>query len=134
VQEQTAFDYAVVRVVPRVDRDEFVNAGVIIFAPQMRFLEARIHVDEGRLRALWPNLDMDQIRRHLDAIPRIASGDPTAGPIAQLSQSARFHWLTSPRSTMIQMSAVRTGLSSEPEKLLDHLANELVLMNDLVAT
>ncbi len=126
MREQTAFDYAVVRVVPRVDRDEFVNAGVIVFAPQERFLEARTHLDEARVRALWPTADVEQIRRHLEAIPRIASGDPTAGPIAQLSQSARFHWLTSPRSTMIQISPVRTGLSSEPEKLLDHLAQELV--------
>jgi hypothetical protein len=126
VPEQTAFDYAVVRVVPRVDRDEFVNAGVIVFAPQKRFLAARTHLDEARLRALWPAADVDQIRRHLEAIPRIASGDAAGGPIARLSQSARFHWLTSPRSTMIQISPVRTGLSNEPEKLLDHLTSELV--------
>ncbi len=126
MREPTAFDYAVVRVVPRVDRDEFVNAGVIVFAPQERFLEARTHLDEARVRALWPTADVEQIRRHLEAIPRIAAGDPAAGPIARLSQSARFHWLTSPRSTMIQISPVRTGLSSEPEKLLDHLAQELV--------
>ena len=126
MREQTAFDYAVVRVVPRVDRDEFVNAGVIVFAPQERFLEARTHLDEARVRALWPTADVEQIRRHLEAIPRIASGDPTAGPIARLSQSARFHWLTSPRSTMIQISPVRTGLSSEPAKLLEHLTQELV--------
>jgi hypothetical protein len=112
--------------VPRVDREESINAGVILFAPQKRFLEARTHVDEARLRALWPDVDVEQIRRHLDAIPLIASGDPSGGPIARMSQSARFHWLTSPRSTVIQISPVRTGLSAEPEKLLDHLTNELV--------
>jgi hypothetical protein len=126
VQDPTAFDYVVVRVVPRVDRDEFVNAGVIVFSPQKRFLAARTCIDEARLRALWPEADFQQIRRHLEAIPRIASGDPDAGPISRMSQSARFHWLTSPRSTMIQTSAVRTGLSAEPEKLLDHLTQELV--------
>jgi len=112
--------------VPRVDRDESINAGVILFAPQKRFLAARTHIDEARLRALWPDVDIEHIRRHLEAIPRIASGDPEAGPIARMSQSARFHWLTSPRSTMIQISPVRTGISAEPEKLLDHLTSELV--------
>lgn len=124
--EPIAYDYAVVRVVPRVDRDESINAGVILFAPQKRFLAARTHIDEARLRALWPDVDIEHIRRHLEAIPRIASGDPEAGPIARMSQSARFHWLTSPRSTMIQISPVRTGISAEPEKLLDHLTSELV--------
>lgn len=132
--EQTAFDYAVVRVVPRVDRDEFVNAGVIIFAPQKRFLAARVHLDEERLLALWPRVDLDQIRRHLEAIPRIAAGEADAGPIAALSQSARFHWLTSPRSTVIQISPVRTGLSAKPETLLDHLTKELVLLDEPIAT
>jgi len=126
VPEPIAYDYAVVRVVPRVDRDESINAGVILFAPQKRFLAARTHIDEARLRALWPDVDIEHIRRHLEAIPRIASGDPEAGPIARMSQSARFHWLTSPRSTMIQISPVRTGISAEPEKLLDHLTSELV--------
>lgn len=121
-----AFDYAVVRVVPRVDRDEFVNAGVIVFSPQKRFLNARTHVDETRLKALWPSLDIALVRRHLEAIPRVAAGDPEAGPIARLSQSQRFHWLTAPRSTVIQISPVRTGLAAEPEKLLAHLTQELV--------
>lgn len=126
MSEPTAFDYAIVRVVPRVERDEFVNAGVIIFSPQKRFLDARTYLNEARLKALWPSIDLDQVRRHLEAIPRIAAGDPSAGPIARLSQSQRFHWLTAPRSTVIQISPVRTGLSSEPAKMLDHLARELV--------
>ena len=128
MSEPVQFDYAVVRVVPRVDRDEFVNAGVILFAPQMKYLAARTFVDEARVKALWPSLDIESIRRHLEAIPRVAAGESDAGPIAQMAQSARFHWLTSPRSTVIQISPIRTGLSAEPEKLLDHLTQELVLV------
>lgn len=124
--EPSSFDYAVVRVVPRVDRDEFVNAGVIVFSPQRRLLQARVRIDEPRLRALWPSIDVDLIRRHLEAIPRICAGEPDAGPIAKLSLNERFHWLTSPRSTMIQISPVRTGLSAEPEKMIERLTQELL--------
>ena len=124
--ERTPFEYAVLRVVPRVDRAEFVNAGVIVFAKQCRLLEARIHLDEDRLRALWPQADIATIRRHLQAIERVCTGDADAGPIAKMSQSERFHWITSPKSTVIQVSPVRTGLSSEPEKLADQLARDLV--------
>lgn len=127
--EPSSFDYAVVRVVPRVDRAEFVNAGVIVFSPQRRLLQARVRVDEARLRALWPSIDVELIRRHLEAIPRICAGEPDAGPIAKLSLNERFHWLTSPRSTMIQISPVRTGLSPEPEKMLDRLTQELLDVN-----
>jgi hypothetical protein len=117
-----SFDYAVIRVVPRVEREEFVNAGIIVFCLQLHFLEARIHVDDNRLRALWPQLDLDLIHNHLDAFPRICAADPGAGPISQLSQRERFHWLVSPRSTMIQVSAVHTGLCETPEILMDTLA------------
>lgn len=133
MDEPVQFDYAVVRIVPRVDRDEFINAGVIVFSPQKKFLAARVHVSEERMRALWPAADVAAIRRHLEAIPRVAAGDEDAGPIAKLSQSARFHWLTSPRSAVIQISPVRTGISREPDKLLDHLTRELVLMSDAAA-
>jgi len=128
VQERVSYEYAVVRVVPRVDRDEFVNAGVIVFAKQQKLLQARTHLDEARLRALWPSVDIESVRRHLDAVNRVCAGDPEAGPIARMSQSERFHWLTSPRSTVIQVSPVRTGLSSEPENLAAHLSRELVEM------
>lgn len=124
--EPISFNYAVVRIVPRVDRDEFVNAGVIVFSPQRKLLQARTQLDEARVRALWPSMDLELLRRHLEAIPRIAAGDPSAGPIAKLSLNERFHWLTAPRSTIIQISPVRTGLSPEPEKLLDRLTQELV--------
>ncbi|MEO6816588.1 MAG: DUF3037 domain-containing protein [Edaphobacter sp.] len=106
----SSFDYAVVRVVPRVERGEFINAGVILFCLEHRFLESRVQVDEERLRALWPEIDIELVRKHLEAIPRICVGDPSAGPIARLSQRERFHWLVSPRSTIIQVSPVHTGL------------------------
>lgn len=123
----SSFDYAVVRVVPRVERGEFINAGVIVFCLERKFLEARIMVDESRLRALWPHLDLDLVRRHLEAIPKIAAGDISAGPIAQLPQRDRFHWLVSPRSTIIQVSPVHTGLCGEgPENAMDELVERLL--------
>jgi hypothetical protein len=124
--ELKSYNYAVVRVVPVIDRDEFVNAGVIVYSQELRFLDARIHLNEERLTARWPLLDLEKVRRHLEAIPRICEGDSAAGPIAKMSQGERFHWLTAPKSTMIQVSPVRTGLSEEPEKVLEKLAAELV--------
>ncbi len=123
----SSFDYAVVRVVPRVERGEFINAGIIVFCLEHRFLEARVVVDGQRLAALWPALDLDLVRRHLEAIPRVAAGDPAAGPIARLSQRERFHWLVSPRSTIIQVSPVHTGLCEEtPTSAIEHLAERLL--------
>lgn len=122
----SSFDYAVVRVVPRVERGEFINAGVIVFCLEKRYLEARVIVDETRLRALWPQLDVDLIRKHLEAIPKIAAGDPDGGPIAKLSQRERFHWLVSPRSTMIQVSPVHSGICEEPENTVEKLAERLL--------
>ncbi len=121
-----SFDYAVVRVVPRVERAEFINAGIIVFCLQQRFLEARVQVEESRLQALWPGIDIELVRQHLEAIPRIAAGDPTAGPIARLSQRERFHWLVSPRSTIIQVSPVHSGLCDHPDQLMDQLAARLL--------
>lgn len=123
----SSFDYAIVRVVPRVERGEFINAGVIVFCLEHKFLEARIRIDEPRLKALWPTLDLELVRRHLEAIPRVAAGDPSAGPIARLSLRERFHWLVSPRSTIIQVSPVHTGLCEErPADMLDELATRLL--------
>jgi hypothetical protein len=126
VPEQTSFDYAVVRVVPRVEREEFVNAGVILFCSEQRFLEARVHVEESRLRALWPEIDIELVRQHLEAFPKICSGAPSAGPIARLSQRERFHWLVAPRSTMIQVSPVHSGLCDNPRSALQRLVRELL--------
>ena len=120
------FQYAVVRVVPRVERGESLNAGVIVLSRPKRFLGARVALDEARLRALAPDADPATILPHLEAIERIASGDPTAGPIAQLTIAERFHWLTSPSSTVVQPSEVHTGLCEDPAGELDRLFERLV--------
>jgi len=122
----SAFQYAIVRVVPLVERGECLNAGVVLFCRPRKFLEARIALDEGRLRALAPGADLPAIRAHLDAFARVAAGDPAAGPIAELPASERFHWLVAPSSTMIQCSPVHTGLSEDPAAELDKLVARLV--------
>lgn len=122
-----SFDYAIVRVVPRVERQEFINAGVIIFCLEKRYLRARIHLDEMRLKALWPEVDVALVREHLSAIERICTGDLTAGPIAGLSQRERFHWLVAARSTMIQTSPAHSGLCEGTDELLDRLEKQFLL-------
>jgi len=116
-----SFDYAIVRVVPRVERQEFINAGVIAFCLEKKFLAARIRLDEARLKALWPDADVALTREHLTAIERIAAGDDAAGPIAALSLRERFHWLVSARSTIIQTSPVHSGLCEGTDGILDQL-------------
>ncbi len=116
-----SFDYALLRVVPRVERQEFINAGIVVYCPQKRFLAARIRLDEARLRALWPDADVALVESHLLAVERICLGDASAGPIAILSLGERFHWLTSPRSTIIQPSPVHTGVCDATDELLDRL-------------
>jgi hypothetical protein len=121
-----AFQYALVHVVPRIDRGEFVNVGVILFSRTLGYLAARIEVDESRLAALAPDLDISELRPHLDTLVRVAAGDPEAGAIAVLSQSERFGWLVAPSSTVIQSSPVHTGLCDDPERMLEHLMESLV--------
>lgn len=120
------FQYAVLRVVPRVEREEFLNVGVIVFCRTRQYLAARIALDPRRIRALAPDIDLDAVREHLDARVRIAAGDADAGPIAALPQSERFHWLVAPASTIIQTSSVHSGLCDEPEAVLDRLFGQLV--------
>jgi hypothetical protein len=120
------FQYAIVRVVPRVERGECVNAGVVLFCRPRRFLEARVELDEARVRALAPDVDLDAVRGHLDALHRIAAGDAAAGAIAALPASERFHWLVAPSSTMIQCSPVHTGLTDDPSGELERLLEQLV--------
>jgi Protein of unknown function (DUF3037) len=126
VRDQYPYDYAVFRVVPRVEREEFVNVGVIVSCPARDFLEARIELDEQRLRALDSGLDVESIRTHLATIPSICAGGEQAGPIGQLSQRERFHWLVAPRSTTIQVSAVHTGWCKDPTEVLEHLVDTMV--------
>lgn len=123
------FQYAVLRVVPRVEREEFVNVGVIVFCRTRRFLRARVALDPRRIRTMSPDVDLDAVREHLDARVRVAAGDPSAGPIAALPQSERFHWLVAPSSTMIQTSSVHSGLCDEPEALLERLFEQLVAVD-----
>ena len=121
-----SYDYATIRIVPCAERGEFANAGVILHCTERAFLKSVVHVDESRLLALWPGLDLDLIRQHLGAFPKICAGDPDAGPIARLSHKERFHWLVAPRSTIIQTSAVHTGLCSDPEEALGRLVRKMV--------
>lgn len=121
------YDYAVVRVVPRVERGEFVNAGVILACAPAGFLQARIELDEAALRALAPDVDIAPIRAALDAIPRICAGGAAAGDLGQLSLRERFDWLVAPRSTSVQTSPVHTGrCSGELAATLENLLQRMV--------
>ena len=124
--ELSPFDYAVVRVVPRVERGEFVNAGVIVSCPSKQYLKARVELDAERLAALDPGFDRETVGRHLAAIQRICEGGSDAGPIGQLPQRARFHWLVAPRSTIIQTSPVHTGFCEDGDRMLEHLFDKMV--------
>ena len=123
---QHAFAYSVLRVVPRVERGECFNAGVVLFCRRRRFLAARVELDERRLAALAPDTDPAAVRSHLEALARIAAGEPDGGSVARLEQSERFGWLVAPSSTVIQPSPVHTGLCEEPAEMLDRLFGELV--------
>ena len=120
------YSYAIVRVVPRVERGECINVGVVLFAPTRRFLDARIELDVERLRALAPEVDIELIQRHLRTFHAICSGRAEGGPVAALPASDRFHWLTAPRSTVIQTSPVHVGCTQDPKAALDELMSELV--------
>ena len=121
-----SFDYAILRVVPRVERQEFINAGVVVHCREKKYLGARIRLDEARLKSLWPDVDVELVKQHLDAVLRICAGDPAAGPVAQLSESERFHWLVAPRSTILQPSPVHTGVCDETDALLDRLETQFL--------
>jgi Protein of unknown function (DUF3037) len=123
---RSQFSYAVLRVVPRVERGERFNAGVVVYCRQRGFLGARVALDDVRLAALAPELPADEVRAHLEALVRVADGDPDAGPIARLPPSERFGWLVAPASTIIQPSEVHTGLSDDPAATLEQLFAELV--------
>jgi hypothetical protein len=126
VPAELPYDYAIVRVVPRVDRGEQINAGVILSVADTEFLDARIELDESALVALHPEIDLEDVRTNLALIPAICRGGPEAGPIGLLPARARFRWLVSPRSTIIQPSDVHTGLTADPAACLEHLMDRLV--------
>ena len=120
------YDYAIVRVVPRVEREEFINVGAIVSCQRAGFLQAMIELDEARLHALDPHADLDPVRRHLRAIVAICAGLPEGGPIAQLPLRGRFHWLTARRSAIVQTSAVHTGRTADPAAALARLMTAMV--------
>lgn len=120
------FQYAVWRVVPRLERGECLNAGVVLYCRTRRYLAARFELDRGRLAALAPEADAGAIDRHLRTLGQIADGDAAGGPVAALGQSERFHWLVAPSSTVVQPSPVHTGLCHDPHETLDRLVNRLV--------
>jgi hypothetical protein len=124
--DRLPFSYAILRVVPQIERGERFNVGVVLFCRQRDFLGVRIGLDDARLAALAPALDAPELRGHLGALVRIAAGDPAAGPLAQAPPSERFGWLVAPSSTIVQPSEVHTGLSDDPEATLDSLFRELV--------
>ena len=123
---ELTYDYAIVRIVPRVERGERINVGVILSCVDADFLDARIELDRGRLLALDPALDLDVIEHGLAIIPAVCAGGREAGPIGELSPRERFRWLVSPRSTMIQMSPVHTGRTDDPAATLDRLLTTMV--------
>jgi Protein of unknown function (DUF3037). len=123
---QCTYDYAVIRVVPRVEREEFVNAGVIVSCPERKFLEARIELDEARLAALHPAIDLEAVRAHLAAIPAVCAGGAAAGAIGLMAPKERFRWLVAPRSTVVQTSPAHAGRCDDPAALLERLLDTMV--------
>lgn len=125
-EPRSPYQYAVIRVVPRVERGECLNVGVVLLCRSKAYIGAAMDLDEARLRAFAPDTDPATVRPYLEAIERVARGDPAGGPIARLSIAERFHWLVAPASTIIQASAVHTGLTDDPAAELDHLVDRLV--------
>ena len=128
MSERLAFDYTIVQVVPRIERDERINAGVMLFCPAAAFLGCRVALDAAMVRALAPDADVGAITAQLDAVRAVCAGDPAAGPIARLSPSERFHWLSTPRSTVVQPSAAHAGLCDDPAVALERLFAATVLV------
>jgi Protein of unknown function (DUF3037) len=126
VPELRTYDYAVVRVVPRVDRGEFVNAGIVLSCDIEKILRAAIELDEAALLAIDANVDLELVIKTLATIPAICAGGEGAGPIGKLSARERFHWLVSPKSTIVQMSPVHTGQCADVDAALEHLMNSMV--------
>jgi len=127
MQEQQLFEYAVIRVMPRVEREEFLNVGVILYCAKKKFLKVCYDLNENRLSALCEKVDLQELEVHLAAFKRIAEGDSSAGAISRLDQASRFRWLTALRSTIIQTSRIHPGFCKDPEEKLTILYNQLVL-------
>jgi len=127
MQQKHLFEYAVIRVVPRVEREEFLNIGVILYCAKQKFLQTRYHLDETRLQAFYTGLDIAELKEHLCSFERICRGDKEAGPIGKLDVASRFRWLTATRSTVLQTSKVHPGFSEDALVTLNRLFDQLVL-------
>ena len=127
MQQKHLFEYAVIRVVPRVEREEFLNIGVILYCAKQKFLQTRYQLDETRLQACYTGLDIAELKEHLCSFERICRGDKAAGPIGQLDIASRFRWLTATRSTVLQTSKVHPGFSDDALATLNRLFDQLVL-------
>ena len=121
------FEYAVIRIVPKVEREEFLNAGVILYCKDLRYLQARFNINEKRARAFCEKISIEEFQQHLDVFDAICKGEKDAGPIAQLDIASRFRWLTAKRSTIVQTSQVHPGLSDDPVATLQKLYEQLVM-------
>jgi len=126
VQERTLYEYAVIRVLPRVDREEFINVGVIVYCQAQDFLRAECSINEARLKTFAAGSDLAEVREHLRSVCRICTGTDDSGPIGKMSLGERFRWLTAPRSTVVQTSPVHTGFTDDPETTLRKLVSKLV--------
>jgi hypothetical protein len=122
--EKYLFEYAIIRVVPKIEREEFLNVGVILYCKGLRYLGSVVHLEESRLQAFYADLDLVEIRAYLDAFDRIGKGD---GPIGKLTQAERFRWLTATRSTIVQTSRVHPGFTTNPSETLAQLHQQMVL-------
>jgi hypothetical protein len=130
VRTRSSYDYALVRVVPRVERAEFINAGALVHCRDRRYLGSRVELDRQRLLAVWPGLlptELDEIEQHLRSFVAVAEGGAAAGPLGRLPPTDRFHWLVAPRSTIVQTSPVHAGLCDDPEAALADLVERLVM-------
>ncbi len=130
MKESNSFEYAVIRTVPRVEREEFLNVGVVLYCRNQKFLKARFEIDEKRLSAFSPNINMMQVKEYLIAFQQICEGNENGGPIARLPMAERFRWLTAPRSTILQTSTVHSGLCIDAEEKLNKLFQRLVVINE----
>ena len=127
MQEQLLFEYAVIRVMPRVEREEFLNAGIILYCKKLQFLHVLYEFNTHKLSVFCPEADMEELSVHLSALSSIAKGNKDAGPIAQLPVAERFRWLTALRSTMLQTSKVHPGFCYDPMEMIRQLFQQLVL-------
>lgn len=127
MQEKLLYEYAVIRIVPKVEKEEFFNAGVILYSRDKKFLDTRMFLNEDKLKCFAPDADVNEIQAHLKSFAQIARGEKNGGPIARLDAASRFRWLTATRSTIVQSSKTHSGFCSNPKEALEDLFNKYIL-------